>query len=186
MQKVPMRAKKLKLSLSRFAYHNNVESKFSIGRVVGSSRGHSRSRGLGNNRWRSSNGISSSISSGLFSHSALGTDFLIGDGEPWYSSSSSFSGRGSGSYKRGNQVSSSSLIKQSDIKQYQSSSSKKKFDVKNREKASSEGKVGKLITMKVGFPTLEDKVRIRNRHLSCTIYIQFLISMRAQCRRYAI
>ena len=163
------------IGICSFTYHNDVESsalpKFSIGRVVTSSRGYSRSRGLGNNRLRSSNGISSSISSGLFSHSAIGTDFMIGDGEPWYSSSSSFSGRGSGSYKRGNQVSSSSLVKQSDIKQYQSSSSKKKFDVKNREKASSEGKVGKLRNMKVGFPTLEEKVRIRNRHLFCTIYI---------------
>ena len=157
-----------------FAYRKSVESsalpKFSIGRVGSSSRGYSRSRGLGNNRWKSSNGRSSSIYSGSFSNSAVGTDFMIGDGEPWYSSSSSFSGRGSGSYRRGNQVSSSSLIKQSEIKQYQSSSSKKKFDMKNREKASSEGKVGKLKNMRVGFPTLEDKVRIRNRQLFCKIY----------------
>ena len=162
------------VGICSFSYLKNVESsalpKFSISRVGSSSRGYSRSRGLGNNRWRSSNGRSSSIYSGSFSNSAVGTDFMIGDGEPWYSSSSSFSGRGSGSYKRGNQVGSTSLIKPPEIKQYQSSSSKKKFDVKNREKASSNGKVGKLMNIKVGFPTLEDKVRIRNRHLFCKIY----------------
>ena len=158
------------VGICSFSYLKNVESsalpKFSISRVGSSSRGYSRSRGLGNNRWRSSNGRSSSIYSGSLSKSAVGTDFMIGDGEPWYSSSSSFSGRGSGSYKRGNQVGSTSLIKPPEIKQ----SSKKKFDVKNREKASSNGKVGKLMNIKVGFPTLEDKVRIRNRHLFCKIY----------------
>ena len=161
------------VGICSFANLNNVESsalpKFSISRVGSSSRGYSRSRGLGNNRLRSSNGRSSSIYSRSFSNSAVGTDFMIGDGEPWYSSSSSFSGRGSGSYRRGNQFTSSSLNKQSGRKQYQSSSSKKTFDMKNREKASSEGKVGKLMNMKVDFPTFEDKVRIRNRHLFCKI-----------------